>query len=479
MGAVSLLSVSLRDARADQPTLAGSWSAGPLIENVTVTSWVDECGPKPKSNSAPGGGYKITVSGDELVFSGGKSFRTDQCWDMGLARRVSHSATPAIRWWKTRCESPPGDPRTAAITTVVRAVDDDTIVLSETARYSSTLASGTCAANVERSRTFKIVSREGAPAPTPSVTATVTATATAAPTPTVTAKPPPPTVDCSSPGELATLEVKPRKKRVRPGEQFDFKARLLDAKGCEVAGKPTFRLSPDSSSITTIAIDNTGHVKVSADAEPVLAGIVVEAAGKSAKVELEVMSDQAYADLLAAGGGDAGADESAVAIVVSSGGGGETKVVDPGKPEEGRRRFAYLAIAGGFVTLLALGAIVLWRRGNAKVEQEKARREAEREAARAKRDAEKRAAAPPAGSRQCPTCRTVLPPHAQFCPNDGTPLGPAPAQAPAASAAPPFQPPPPPAAARPRGRICPLCGARYEAEAAFCSKDGASLVPLN
>jgi hypothetical protein len=189
------------------------------------------------------------------------------------------------------------------------------------------------------------------------------------------------------------------------------------------------------------------------------------------------MSDQAYADLLAASGGDAGTDESSVAVVVTSvtsSGGGESRVVDPGKPAEGRRRFAYLAIAGGFCTLLALGAIVLWRRGNAKVAAENARRAAEREAARAKREGEKAApaeAVPPRGvPRQCPACKIMLPPHAEFCPNDGTRLGPS-ASAPVAPTA--------AAPARPRGRICPLCGGRYEAEAAFCSKDGASLVPLN
>lgn len=473
-------------AQAQQATLAGSWSAGPLIENVNVTSWVDECGPKPKSSSSAGGGYKISVSGDELVFSGGKSFRTDQCWDMGLARRVSHSATPSIRWWKTRCESPPGDPRKAAITTVVRAIDDDTIVLSETAHYSSTLAAGSCSATVERSRTFKIVSREGAaPAPSPTPAPTAAPTPTPAPTPKPTA-PPTPAIDCSAPGEPATLEVRPRKKLLRPGESFDLKARILDAKGCELPSKPLYRLAPESSSIATLSIDAAGHVKVSADAEPVSATVVVEAAGKSARVQLEVVSDKAYADLLAAGGGDAGSDEGSVAIVISGSGAGETIVRDPEKPQEGRRRFGLLAVAAGAGSLLALAAIVLWRRANAKAAEEEARRAAERAERKAQKERRATATAPVAspapeavpGGRICPVCRASLPPHAEFCPNDGTRLPPAPRP----MAAPAPAPPPPahaPAAQRPRGRICPMCGTRYEPEAAFCSKDGASLVPLN
>jgi hypothetical protein len=29
------------------------------------------------------------------------------------------------------------------------------------------------------------------------------------------------------------------------------------------------------------------------------------------------------------------------------------------------------------------------------------------------------------------------------------------------------------------GRICPVCGRKYERDAKFCSKDGVELVPLN
>lgn len=411
---------------AQQQTLAGSWSASPMSETVTVTSWVDECGPKPKSGGSPGGGYKVSVSGDELVFSGGKSFRTDQCWDMGLAKRVSHSATPSIRYWKTRCESPAGDPRKTTITTVVRAVDDDTIVLSESAHYSTTMASGTCAASVERSRTFKIVARDGAaPAASSSPSAAPSPSPSPAPTPAPTPTPTP-AKDCSKPGDPATLEVRPRRKVVRPGEQFDFVARILDSGGCELSGKPTFRLAPESSAITTVVVETNGHGKVRADADPVVAILLVEGAQKSARVELEVVSDQRYAELLAAGAGDASADDQAVAIVLTTGGGGAaTTVVDPGKQEQKRFRFGWLAIVGGIATLLGLGAIVLWRRASVQ-----AARAADAE--RARSQAEEAARRAPAVAQPAP-----------------------------------------------KRRICPVCGSRYEGEAAFCSRDGVELVPLN
>ena len=422
------------DASAEPQTLAGSWSATPMSEAVTVGSWVDECGPKPKSSSSPGGPFKVTLSGDELVFSGGKSFRTDQCWDMGLAKRVSHSATPSIRYWKTRCESPAGDPRKATITTVVRAVDDDTIVLSETARYSSTMASGDCSASVERSRTFKIVARDGAapaasspssPSTAPSPSIVPSASATAPPTATT----PPPT-SCAKLGEPATLEVKPRRKVVRPGEQFEFHARILDASGCELAAKTTFRLAPESSAISTVAVESNGRIKVAADAEPVVATLLVEGGQKSARVELEVVSDQRYAELLAAGAGDAAADDQAVAIVLSTGGGGSaTTVVDPGKQESQRFRFGSLALVGGVATLLGLAALVLWRRGSS---------------------------GPPARVAERSSAPIEQPGPAQPAPPPFSGTGPI-----------------------PKRRICPVCGTRYEGEAGFCSKDGVELVPLN
>jgi hypothetical protein len=272
---------------------------------------------------------------------------------------------------------------------------------------------------------------------------------------------------------------------MRPGESFEFKARVLDAKGCEVASKATFRLAPESSSVGTVTVDSGGKVSARADAEPVVASIVVEAAGKTGKVELEIVTDDKYAKLLAAGGGalDAGEDQ-AVSIELS--GGGATATTVPNTQEHSRRRFAYIAIAGGGCTLLALAALVLWKRGNAQAAEEEKRRAAKKEKSQRAPVQPIKAgptpptpvaiASPPAATamgfgaaRVCPTCGTTPPPEAEFCPNDGTrmsgALKPQAAAAPAAPAA--------------GGRICPVCGRKYEREAKFCSKDGVELVPLN
>ncbi|GAC1352081.1 MAG: hypothetical protein NVSMB1_11410 [Polyangiales bacterium] len=419
---------------------------------------------------------------------------------------MSHSATPAIHYWKTRCESPPGDPRKAAITTVVRAIDDDTLVLSETAHYTTTMASGDCSADFERSRTFKIVSREGESAGPLASASKEGGGPVSAPSPTL---PDPLRAAplCVVLGEPSALEVRPKRKIIRPGEQFDFKARVLDAKGCELSSTVTFRLAPESSSLAEkISVAASGRVKISADAEPMNASLVVEAASKVARVQLEVVTDQRYADLLGTSGLDrAGADDQATSVVVSNGL-GDTIVsgspLDPPVEEGARRRVAYIAISFGFVTLLSIVGFLLWRRdetarpklalgaqgsgGLGHREQAEERDERQRElserprgdpedakaafAHQGEREEGKREGEQREG-RACPRCGAGVPSDAEFCPHDGAPLGASRAAAPAAIAK-------QEAMSLPR-RICPVCGKRYGRDSAFCGKDGVELVPLN
>jgi hypothetical protein len=474
-------------ASADAPTLAGTWTAGPLSETVTVTSWVDECGPKPKAHALAGGGYKIVTSGDELVFSGPQSFRTDVCFSQEDTKRVSHTATPSLRTWKTRCESAPGDPRKASITTVVRAQSDDVIVLTESAHYSTTMATGTCSADVERARTFTIVAREGAA----SATASVTASASASSAKPASSKTAPAEPACDSPGAPKVVEVRPKRKILRPGEQFDFKARVLDEAGCEVPSKLTFRLAPASASVASLVVETAGRVKVHADAEPVAVTIIVEAASitKTAQVELEVVTDQRYQELLGTAGlDDAGVDDQPVAVVVSTDTdeATTTTVVPPRTDDGRRRRFGWIAIAFGSGTLLALAALVFFR-GRALAARRARRSTSSTPATSTLEIAPTTIAALPASAtvvgapdapgavpaqiRVCPSCGERYPADAAFCPIDGqrlvavrdvrnvAPLAPAMPQS--------------------IGRICPVCGKRYPRDAGFCGQDGVELVPIN
>jgi len=496
---LTLLALTLsQKAAAEGASLAGAWSAGALSEVVTVHSWPEECGPKPKGGNAGSGGYTISLVGDELIFSGARPFRSDECWDRESAKRVSHSATPSARSWKTRCESPAGDARKATITTLVRATDDDTIVMSESAKYEApapTAGAGACSVTVDRSRLYKRVG-----ATTASTSATATASATTAPTPSVSATATAPTATatvtkpaCDTVGEARTLEVRPKKKILRAGEQFDLVARLLDDKGCELTQKPTFKLAPESTgSATTIAVDANGKVSAKASAEPGKVSIVVEAAGKSVKVEVEVVSDARWAELLGSGSLEDAGEEPAV-VVVSGGGGavGSTPAKPAAGGGESRRQFAWLAVVGGGCTLLLLVALILWRRGDApKTPSEpvplapvKPRHGPHTPmpiaapAFVSPPPPPGASAAPPVApagtavgfadprAKRCPLCGTAAPFEAEFCPNDGQRLV-------SGGGA-------PPVAAAPRGKMCPVCARRYEPDARFCNKDGVALVDVN
>ena len=495
---VGVLSSPLSEspAAADGQPLAGAWSAGALTEIVNVGSWVDECGARPKARTLTGGSYQVTSSGDELVFTGAQSFRTDACFLQEETRRVSHSANPALRTWKTRCESAPGDPRRATITTVVRAQGDDVIVLTETARTTFTFSSGTCSADVERTRVFSIVARDGAPSASSATGATIPSS--------------PPL--CDALGEPSTLEVRPKRKLLRSGEQFDFKARILDEKGCEVPGKIAFRLAPESSALSsTILVETGGHVRARADAEPAEASLLIEAASKTARVSLEIVSDQRYEELVGTDGlDDRGVDDQSVSVVVSGGKGSGVppSSSEPQGDDAARRRFAYVAIAGGTLTLLSLGGLVLWRRGAAAEATRRRRRIPPLgKPRRADLGPLRRAAPPPtpislaayersrvhAGHglgatmlgapdaptgapvveshiRVCPLCGERYPADAGFCPIDGQRL----VAVRDAIGMHPVEPSP-----LPPGRICPVCGKRYAPDAGFCGVDGVELVPLN
>ena len=139
-----------------------------MKEEYTVLKWQKECDAPPVSGSS-GGGESISVyaEGDELVFrGGGRVFKTNQCYDqMPTLQRETHTRSPSGREWRTRCTTPPNDPRHAVMNTLVVATTDTHIDVVETGRYESQLAGGLCTADIKRSRSFDLVARAGAAAP--------------------------------------------------------------------------------------------------------------------------------------------------------------------------------------------------------------------------------------------------------------------------------------------------------------------------
>jgi hypothetical protein len=366
---------------------------------------------------------------------------------------------------------------------------------------------------------------EIAPAPTE------TATATAEPKPTSEPKP----NACASPGDPSRLEVRPSKKLLKTGESFDFRAVVLDEKGCATRTPTTWKLSGESKGIT---VDDNGKVTVADDAAEGIVEIVATAAGKDAKVTIEVSSPAHYDDLLAKSGLNASGENDSAATAVLGGsavGAGEGRVEDRARG----RRFVFLGIVGGVLVILAIVAVVMMRRSKrakdlereveerheARVQealdrkrkreeehaaQQRAHDESVRAAESARRLASEQAAAiaaanaaaraaasaapqqpvktaepalktaaPTAIDMTCPRCGKTQKSPIAFCPHDGTKLEaakgegavayPAPAAMARAAAASPAK----------RGKICPTCGDRFDANADYCAKDGTHLVLIN
>lgn len=503
----ALLSVAT-DLQADKPVaLSGTWSASAMTEQFNIGDWGPKCGQKPQSSGgAPGGTVAISQMGNELTISGaGRSYSTTNCWEQGAGlTRASHSAS--ARGWSNRCTSSPGDPRQAVVITTISATDN-TISFGETGTYQFVLEGQNCTASVRRTRSFTLIQREGeAPPPPPPA-----ATPPAATTPPAAAPPPPPPPKeppvsaCTEPGEAARIEVRPARKLMRAGEEFAFRAFVVDAKGCRLELRPSWAMVPPNPKIT---VDASGNVRVAADAPEGTAEIVVALKGNQVKVSVEVASTERYDTLLAARGLNAKGetDEVAVAVIATGTLGGGRAV---GEDTLRKRKLLFLAITGCLAAALAITGVVLLRRSARK------RAQAEHEAGMEDDTADEGAAQSVSGQRPamaikmaCPVCKRDFPAGTANCPHDGSKLvqfssdagmrrGPVGGICPTCKRG--FEPSvrvcpehgeilipastlraaKPPVSTGPKGKICPTCGTRYGGEATFCGKDGTTLLLMN
>jgi hypothetical protein len=205
---------------------------------------------------------------------------------------------------------------------------------------------------------------------------------------------------------------------MRSGESFRFRARVLDEKGCVLAAQPTWKLVEGDSLVELAA---GGQLKVKPGASEGEAKVSVQVKGRAVEVIIEVASEERYEAMLKRGGfNEAGESTEAAAVGIATGSVGGREVVS----EAPRNRTTQILAVGGALALcFGVFGLVL-------VQQSRRRRQ--------RREAEAAAAA-----------------HAA-------------AQAEAVAAQ-----------APPSNRICPMCGQVYPAQAQFCGKDGASLVPVN
>jgi hypothetical protein len=482
--AASVLAFMLASApaRAEPPTLAGTWTASPLTVAWQLGDWGKACGPAPSGGGEAGGSVNIAQNGSELTFVGaGRTYTTGECWERypGMLR-ISHSAS--ARAFQNVCKTSAADPRQAKLVTTISATDNR-INFDETGQYQFVIDGQNCTASVRRTRSYTLVSRLGdAPAPVPSAAPSA---APAAPKPA-----PRPAVDCTNAGLPERLEVRPSRKLMRPGESFEFRTSVFDARGCPLPVTPTWRVTSGPSSLSVTA---PGKITANPNATESAATLEVTLGDRSVRVEVEIASKERYDALLEARGLDQSGEskEAAVLRVASESMGAREVVARDEAP--GKTRW-FVGIAGACALVLGLLGLLLVRRG---------RRPADEPLVEA--PSRPRASVPAArNAKACPTCREEFPPEAEFCPKDGnrlvaqTALGAGPSGAlcpicgrgfnPGTTTCPEHGEELVPAPALPPPRlqtlfitrtICPVCGTQYTSETRFCGDCGAAVVPVN
>jgi hypothetical protein len=450
-----------RSARADGP-FDGQWTITPIAENFTVQQWSSSCGPAPVSGTlAPAGAAMVTTSGGELVIQGPRTLRTDACLDPlpTLARSVHTSDSHS---WRTRCQTPPSDPRRAVINTAYfGSADATTISIAETGRYEFTVNGTQCIADVKRSGSL---ARVVAATATPSATPTATTTATTTPTPSPPAPNPyatTPKVDCSSPGDPAVLQVRPSRKLLKVGDTFGFRGLVLDASGCPTGTPITWTVGavtfsdgqthagqPTVDASGKLTVPTTDFADATFDVIATVAALAGQAAGKSAHASVQVAVPADYSALLAQSGLDPNGerDEPAIAVIATSSIGAEaTRAQDAAR----KKRFVFIGVIASLALVLGVVALLGARRArkarlaetaaserHAEKMRDYERRKSEREAQHAAQMkkhlegiaiAQQQTAAALArgldtGPMFCPSCRKEYPANSAFCAVDSNRL---------------------------------------------------------
>ncbi len=431
-------------ARADAPTLAGSWTATAMRSDWSIGAWGAACGPSPTGGGAPGGNVTITTSGSELNMVGaGRNYSTSECWEQfpGLTR-VSHSG--GARGWRSSCKTKANDPRQATLVTTISATDTS-IAFDETGQYQFVINGQNCTASVRRTRTFSLVHRDGDPLP-PVAAAAPTESAAPAVATIAAAK------NCALPGPPERLEVRPSRKLIRPGESFAFHAEVLDENGCALGLLPTWKVVTLQA---PLELTGPGKIQVPNDAPEATVELQAAVGSRAARVVVEIASQERYDALLAQDGlsPSGESNDAAVARIATTAIGGGSGVAHD---DSQRRRVLFVGVVGGVALVLGLLGFALVQHSRRKPVAPEPRSPRVRLA-----PAITPSEMPPL-AKICPTCREEYPPEATFCPNDGNRL------VPSRGAAEP---------AGPSGGVCPVCGQGYDPGISSCPKHGEELIP--
>jgi hypothetical protein len=204
-----------------QDTVSGAYIEGAGKVSVTIQSWGEDCGPKPKSYSTKGGKkVDVELKGDHLFFSDGSS--TKKCWSDNTRLKRLSSAKKG-NTWTTVCETPESDSRYEHGEYTIK-VTEGGLTFVNASSYNWQLKTSMCKAGITIRKEYKKAGGkkvEPEPEPEPAEADKKT---------------------CKTTGSIARLVLSPSKAALGAGEKVCFQVYGLDAKGCRVAA-PDARLS--------------------------------------------------------------------------------------------------------------------------------------------------------------------------------------------------------------------------------------------
>lgn len=480
----SVITVLAAPAGAQISAQGETWRITRDRVEYSIAEWGAGCGPRPEDRSnATGREVTVRAVGEDLEFSmGGRRQRTDQCWsDNRSTEALAHARVGGT--WNVSCATPAGESLGERGTYTVTLEGDRLSMRGET-RYAWTLQGSSCRATATATRTYERVSGAPPAAPTPPP-----APPPAPPAPTPAPRPAPtptpaPSPRCT-PGAPVSIALSPARRSTTSGGRVCFRARATDASRCESSARSV------SWSVRRVRGGGEGRMDsgcfVSARGGGVgLFEVVASASGLSARGEVEVVTEDRYADLVAQRieDPDGGAPEENSGSQVGVG------VLGPETRED---HTALLFALGGGAALLLLVLLLAQRRRAPKPSYEddddgaRPRREVmpppqlaeptsptepppeNRRRPEASEAPVAPAASPPA-PRHCPYCRKVYVSDLAFCPDDGQVLAPG-ASLPREGA------PVTAASPEPSEKRCPTCGRNYPGYMDFCGEDGAALTP--
>jgi len=433
--------------RADGP-YEGQWREGPMTIRVEVTSWGGDCGPRPQSTTTPGGGtFNISQAGDQLTFHLRRQRTTRGCWSENRAvRRVS--STHQAGTWRVVCRTRAEDSRGETGRYTIQAVGSDRLNFSDTSEYDWQLNASRCQARMRATQTFTRVGGGGGRS-------------------TPTTEPEPRRPRCT-PGAAARVILRPAATDVPLGGEQCFSARVVDAEGCTVRGRPTLRVTGGGtlSGQCLTAPDSPGTLRV-----------VASAGSLSAESRVTVRAID-LSDLIARRGETQAVPEPGFEGDATSETASRVSALEP----EDAPSLLWPAIAvGAALVLLIFGVIVLRVRGSSKpladiplgrdfpLSDRPPAPVSEGDAPDAAYTPDATAAtAPPIEAEPvqdgddmiCPKCRRGYAPGTEECVQDGAQLV---AYKDFTSTS--------------GENVCPTCGERYPTTVKFCGKDRTRLEP--